>query len=114
MRGLLVVTVLVLAVVLIALPPDQGGAARVYNNPQADDPGLLATAVMLVTSLRDLFDGIGDMAIRLAVNMRDVLPERMRPVFGLAVFCHNGLALIGLLTLLTLGSLRRGLQRFLG
>lgn len=110
MRGLLVVTVL-LVVVLIALPPGQGEGVRVYDNPQADDPGVLATVVMLFTSLRDALYTIGEMATNIPAKLWTALPERVKPVLGLAVIFVNGLALLGLAAL---RGARGLLRRFLG
>jgi hypothetical protein len=98
MKGLLVVTMLMMAV-LVVLPP--AGSSDVYlsNNSQAAGPGVLTSIALLFTSLRDLLYAVGETAIKISSGLWEVLPERLKPLVGLLVLGVSSLAFLGALTL---------------
>jgi hypothetical protein len=98
MRGLLVVTMLVMAV-LIVLPPAQSPEVNTFSTPHAADLGVLTAIAMLFTGLRDLLYGVGEAAITVSAGLWEILPERLKPVVGVLVLGVSSLALLGLLTL---------------
>jgi hypothetical protein len=98
MKGLLVVTMLIVAV-LIILPPGRGPEANMSSYRQAGDASVLTAVAMLFTGLRDLMYGIGETAVKIGAALWEVLPERLKPLVGLLVLGVSTLALLGAITL---------------
>jgi hypothetical protein len=98
MRGLLVVTMLIVAV-LIVLPPGRDFDVHVSGNSQAADPSVITSVALVFTSLRDLMYAVGETAVNISSGLWEVLPERLKPLVGLLVVAVSSLALLGALTL---------------
>jgi hypothetical protein len=109
MKGLLIVTMLMMAV-MVVLPPAGTGVA-LSGRSQAADSGILTSVAMLFTGLRDLMYGIGETAIKASNGLWEALPERLKPLVGLMVLVVSTLALVGSLTLSSLAGV---LRRFTG
>jgi hypothetical protein len=96
MKGLLVVTMLVMAV-LVVLPPAGSADFHLSGNSRASGSGTMASVAMLFIGLRDFMYGVGETAVNISSGLWEVLPERLKPLVGLLVLGVSSLALLGAL-----------------
>jgi hypothetical protein len=98
MRGLLVVTMLIMAV-LIVLPPVGSFDVHLSGSSQAAGPSVITSVALVFTSLRDLMYAVGETAVKMSTGLWEILPEHLKPLVGLLVVGVSSLALLGALTL---------------
>jgi hypothetical protein len=98
MKGLLVVTMLIM-ILLVILPPERSSEVNRVSDSQAADLHVFTAVAMVFTGLRDLMYGIGEAAVTISAGLWQALPERLKPIVGMLILGNSALALLGLLVL---------------